>query len=137
MFSFSVWGLISGQALASCIVLLLFSVLSIPLAIYELIVRLSWTSESISKLAGPIRREVSLTALAGVGYRRSGTTAVYLLEDRAGRKLRINAGLFVPDDEWKPLILSAADRSGARVDPKARVSLGTIDSSGQGRVYLL
>jgi hypothetical protein len=47
-------------------------------------------------------------------------------------KLRINATLFTPDDEWKPLILSAADRSGATVDPKARVSLGTFDGSGRG-----
>ena len=134
--SVSLWQLLSGTGdtqQLSGILLLLLSALCFPLAMYSLIIRLTWTGESIAVLVGPIRREVSLTALVRVGYRRSGRTVLYVLQDQAGREVRIDGNLFAPDDEWKALILDAADRAGAEVDPKARVSLTRFD--GSGRAY--
>jgi hypothetical protein len=101
---------------------------------YGLLVKLEWTNDALTVVAGPWRRTVSLTGLSQAGYRRSGRTAVYVLRDSSGRTVKVDGGQFARDDEWKSLVLAAADRVGATVDARARVSLGHPD--GSGRAFL-
>jgi len=121
----------SGEAWAWC-VLLIFGLSLIPAALYSLLVRLEWSSSHIAVTVGRWRREVSLTGLTSVDYESSGRSAKYLLADAAGRRLAIQVTLFLRDDEWKPLILETARLSGAKVEPRAKVSLEHADGTGRG-----
>jgi len=115
-------------------VLLCFGVICLIPAVYFWAVRLEWTDETLVLRAGPWRRSVSLTSLTCLGYKRSGRTGVYLLEDGFGRSLRVDVSGFGRDDVWKRHLLQSAHRSGAQISPKAEESLR--HASGTGRGYL-
>ena len=114
--------------------ILLFGLLVILVAMYSLIVHLEWNDESMVLVVGPYKRRVSLLALRLVGYRRSGRTVLYYLKDTSGAKLKLEASMFKRDDVWKKLILKAADRAGAEVDPRARESLTNTNGRGDGYI---
>lgn len=130
-----VWELLKGggaDQVMSSVLLLILSIACFPLAAYSGCRRLDWSRDFIAIRVGPLRREVSLSTLQAIRYRHSGRVGVYVVEDGSGRNLTIDATLYRSDDVWKPLLLATADRVGATVDPKARLSLGVFDGSGRG-----
>lgn len=130
-------GLQGSRAPMSVVVsvaLMSFAALLALMTLYLAVVYLEWSGSRIAVVAGPWRRQVSLASLTELGYARSGRTALYLLRDSRGGRLKLQAGQFLRDDVWKALVLSAARRQGARIDPRAATSLSHAD--GTGRVYL-
>jgi hypothetical protein len=94
--------------------------------------RLYFSSREISLTNGFTNRSILLTNLRSIGYRRSGAGAKLVLTDDSGRIMGINIRGFKRDDEWGSLLLAAAERNGATVDPRARESIAHADGTGSG-----
>ncbi len=108
------------------------------IGVYVRIGRLTIRNGRISITAGPIRHSVDLERLTQVTYRRPGrgrrSVANIVLEDLTGQRLKISVGGFgfARDDEWAAIILHAAERARAVVEPKARNCLVHLDGTGRG-----
>lgn len=96
---------------------------SVAFGLHALLMRLRFGNDVIGITVGPWIRSVELTQLVRVDYHRSGNAKAYILRDSNGGKLTVELARFRRESEWKPLILAAADRCNAKVDPRARRSL--------------
>ncbi|WP_346534399.1 hypothetical protein [Micromonospora sp. DPT] len=90
---------------------------------YSAVLRLHYGPDRFTVTAGPWRRGVDLHRLTQVSYRRSGRSAVVVLRDATGASLPVDLRRFGSIAQWAPLILAAAERTHARVDPAARTAL--------------
>jgi hypothetical protein len=90
------------------------------LGTFALLTRLRFDESWMAFEIGPWRREVDLTDLESVTWRRSGTYGLLWLRDRRGRRVPIYVGKLRKPDQWSKVILEAAARTGAHVDERSR-----------------
>jgi hypothetical protein len=121
------WGVILGKEgrtawLDTSWVLLI----ALPLAGWTLLMRLRYSPSRLRRTIGPWRNEVDLTALESVKWKMTGgwrSQGMIFVRDRHGGQVGIYVGRFKKVDEWGPLLLDAAERSGAEVDRHSRALL--------------
>lgn len=105
------------------------------LAFRTLFIRLHYGNDSISVTIGPWRRAVKLSGLKHIGYRRSGRTALLLLEDEHGDHVPLEVTRFQKPSEWARLLLDAISTNpGIIVDPHARKTLQMTGHAGEAWV---
>jgi hypothetical protein len=86
-----------------------------------LLMRLRFGHGTLLFTVGLWHREVDLDALESI-RRKSALVGVdkMLVKDRHGGRVPIYVGRFTGIEEWGPLLLDAAGRSNAQVDPQSR-----------------
>ena len=97
--------------------------IALGLGSWALLMRLRYTPERFLRTIGPWRSEVDLDALQSIRWKRTGTwrsQGMIFVRDRHGGQVGIYVGRFNKIDEWGPLLLQAAERSGADVDSHSR-----------------
>jgi hypothetical protein len=97
--------------------------IALPLAGWTLLMRLRYSPKRLRRTIGPWRNEVDLTALQSVTWKMTGgwrSQGMIFVRDQHGGRVGIYVGRFKKADEWGPLLLDAADRSGADVDRHSR-----------------
>ena len=114
--------------------LALLGLLGTVVGLRSVIIRLLYNDNGLMIVTGPFRQYFSLKELDEVGYKRSGRTALYQLKNVGGHQLSLEVSRFKRDDEWKKVILLAAARTGANVDPRAQRSLEDADGTGTGYI---
>jgi hypothetical protein len=90
---------------------------------WALLMRLRYSPERFRRTIGPWRSEVDLTALQSIGWKMTGgwrSQGMIFVRDRRGGQVGIYVGRFNKINEWGPLLLQAAERSGADVDRHSR-----------------
>jgi hypothetical protein len=88
-----------------------------------LLMRLRYSPERLRRTIGPWRNEVDLTALQSIRWKMTGawrSQGTILVRDEHGGRVGIYVGRFNKIDEWGPLLLGSAERSGATVDRHSR-----------------
>ena len=86
---------------------------------WALLMRLRYSPKRFQRTIGPWRSEVDLTALQSIKWKMTGASrsqGMIFVRDRHGGRVGIYVGRFKKVDEWGPLLLDAAERSGAEVD---------------------
>ncbi len=95
----------------------------LPLASWTLLMRLRYSPARLRRTIGPWRNDVDLTALRSIKWKMTGgwrSQGMIFVRDRHGGRVGIYVGRFTKVDEWGPLLLEAAERSGAEVDGHSR-----------------
>lgn len=101
--------------------------IALPLASWTLLMRLRYSPTRLRRTIGPWRSEVDLTALQSITWKMTGgwrSQGMIFVRDRHGGRVGIYVGRFTKLDEWGPLLLDAAERSGGDVDRHSRGILG-------------
>jgi hypothetical protein len=97
--------------------------LGLPLGAWALLMRLQLDPDRLWMTVGPWRRWVDLAAIESVKWKMTGagrSRGMIFIRDRMGRRVPIYVGRFTGIEEWGPVILDAATRTGANVDDKSR-----------------
>lgn len=97
--------------------------LGLMLGGWTVLMRLRFGPQHLALVIGPWRRWVDLNALENVSWKMTGgwmSQGTLFVSDIHGHRVPIYVGRFTRADEWGRLLLSAADRVGAAVDPRAR-----------------
>ncbi len=97
--------------------------IALPLAGWTLLMRLRYSPARLERTIGPWRNKVDLTALQSIKWKMTGgwrSQGMIFVRDRHGGRVGIYVGRFTKADEWGPLLLDAAERSGADVDRHSR-----------------
>lgn len=101
-----------------------FLLLGLSLGVYSLRMRLELCGTTLAlAYLGPWRHEVDLQSLQSVTWKHTGAAASrgsIFVRARDGRKLRIPVGRLDGIGEWGVILLEAAARCHADVDPVAR-----------------
>lgn len=100
-----------------------FLVLGVLLGAWTLLIRLRFSPTRLVLAVGPWRRSVDLEAIESVHWKMTGggrSRGTIFVSDRRGRRVPICVGRFRRSDEWGPVLLEAAARAGADVDPRTR-----------------
>ena len=95
----------------------------LPLAAWTLLMRLRYNPNRLRRTIGPWRNEVDLTALQSIKWKMTGgwrSQGMIFVRDRHGGRVGIYVGRFTKVNEWGPLLLDAAERSGADIDRHSR-----------------
>jgi hypothetical protein len=101
--------------------------LGIPLGYWTLFMRLRYRPDRLEMTVGPWRRGVDLTALQSIQWRMTGawrSRGTIFVRDHDGGQTPIYVGRFKRVEEWGPLLLNAAQQTGATVDPESLDLLG-------------
>jgi hypothetical protein len=97
--------------------------ITLPLGGWALLMRLRFGPEQLLMTVGPWRRGVDLGALESITWKMTGgwrSRGTIFVRDRLGGRVPIYVGRFTRIQEWGPLLLDAAARSGATVDSRSR-----------------
>jgi len=97
--------------------------IALPLGGWTLLMRLRYSPERLLRTIGPWRSEVDLTDLESIKWKMTGgwrSKGMIFVRDRHGGRVGIYVGRFNKVGEWGPLLLEAAERSGADVDRRSR-----------------
>jgi hypothetical protein len=96
-------------------------ILGVPLGAWCLLMRLRFGRGRLLLTVGPWRRGVDLEALERIRWKAARRPrGAILVWDRHGGRVPIYVGRFTRIEEWGPLLLDAARRSGATVDSQSR-----------------
>lgn len=108
---------------------------AVPLGVWTVGMRLRVTPEEVSRsfCVGPIgRRSADLHTLTRIHWKQTGSRfsgGAVIVEDGAGHVVPIYADRFTAIEQWGPMLLAAAARSGAQVDTHSRKLLSGQQSA--------
>jgi hypothetical protein len=109
--------------------------IAMPLGVWTIGMRLRVTPTEVSRSfgIGPIgRRSADLQTLRRIHWKQTGSRlsgGTILVEDEAGHVVPIYANRFTRIEQWGPMLLAAATRSGAQVDTHSRKLLSAQESA--------
>ena len=118
------WIRLGAQMAAGLLpVLVPILVIGLLLAGWALLMRLRFDRDSIERTIGPFRQRVRLDALARIEFKQTGgwrSQGMLFVSDKQGHRVGIYVGRFSRAAEWSALLLDAAERAHASVQPRAR-----------------
>lgn len=106
------------------------------LGAWTLLMRLRFSADSLSMTVGPLRRTVDLSSLESVSWKMTGTwrsKGTIFVRDRHGQEVPIYVGRYSRSNDWGPLLLDAARRSGAHVDSRSEGILRQVEANAETR----
>jgi hypothetical protein len=115
-----VWIRLGAHVAAQALPLLLIGLF---LGGWALSMRLRFDSDYIERTIGPFRQRVQLDALASIEHKQTGgwrSQGMLFVSDTDGHRVGIYVGRFSRAAEWSSLLLAAAERAHASVQPGAR-----------------
>lgn len=112
-----------GHGLTAGVEMIWLLLVAVSLGAWALLMRLRFGAGKLVYTVGPWRRRVDLDCLATISWRTTGgglSRGTILVQDRRGGRVPIYVGRYARIEEWGPLLLDAAERSGAIVDKQSR-----------------
>ncbi len=115
-----------GHGLTAGLETIWILLIAVPLGAWSLLMRLRFGGGALVFSVGPWRRRVDLATVESVSWTMTGgglSRGTIFVRDRQGGRVPIYVGRYADIEDWGPLLLDAAGRSGAIIDRQSRYLL--------------